>query len=112
MIGLLVAVALSLTPMAQAAHAKPVGVSAQQMMIADSADMAMPGSDHMDNCAGKSKKMQRDCLAVCCGLVALPVAIALIGPPAGAAPWPGIECIGVGRDDPPDPYPPRPTFLG
>lgn len=75
-----------------------------------SSDMPMQGK--CDGCAGDEKGVApAACSAFCSAVIAVPmVAVVLYGVPAEVlTPVAGPDAIG--RADPPDPYPPRPSIL-
>lgn len=76
------------------------------------ADQAMPGSGHMSDCPAESKKLPLDCSAIGCGLIALPVGVHVILPLLRTAlPVPNLGTALVGHTNPPEPYPPRTTYI-
>ena len=94
------------------------GLRAAQMnqrpheMAGTLADHAMPGSGQMSDCPAKSKKLPLDCSAIGCGLIALPVVVAILPLPERALPVPHLGTALLGRSHPPEPYPPRTTNIG
>jgi hypothetical protein len=75
-----------------------------------SGDMPMQG--RCDGCAGDEKVVApAACFAFCCAVIAAPlVAVVLYVVPAEVL-IPVASPDAIGRADPPDPYPPRPTIL-
>lgn len=90
----------------------PGMVVKSDMLVAN--DMAMPGdtSGRCNGCAGHEKGTARAaCAAFCSTAIALPTTgVVLYAVPAEQL-GPTAEHIALGRSDPPDPYPPRPTVL-
>ena len=93
------------------------GLRAAQMnqypheMAGTIADQAMPGSGPMSDCPAKSKKLPVDCSAIGCGLIALPVVVPILPLLRTALPVPHLGAALVGRSNPPEPYPPRTTYI-
>jgi hypothetical protein len=75
-----------------------------------SSDMPMPGK--CNGCAGHEKGVApAACSAFCGAVIAIPlVTVALDAVPAETL-KPTAALGAIGRADPPDPYPPRPTIL-
>ena len=109
---LLLALALTIAMGTQGLRAAHMTHRADEMRAAMVNDVTMPAPSSIGDCAGKGKRVSLDCSAVSCGLVALPVIVAVLPLPAATSLSPYVGTAVVGHRDPPEPYPPRTTILG
>ena len=91
------------------------GLRAAQMNQ-HSHEMAGTIADHasgpITDCPAKSKKLPLDCSAIGCGLIALAVTETVLPRLQAAVPIPDLGTALIGRGNPPEPYPPRTTYIG
>ena len=70
---------------------------------------SMPGK--CNGCAGDEKGLMAACSAFCSGVIAMPSASLMVYSVLVERLSPTTTPDLIGRSDPPDPYPPRPTVL-
>ena len=83
--------------------------STQSAMMTPAGDVSK--SDPCDDCGDHQKGMFAACAAYCSGTVTAPLALVVSELIAVDILQPAIEGTTRGRSIPPDPYPPRPTYM-